>query len=111
MTTKAEYRERFEAHPKPNSETQKVIKYFGNDDKYWYINSFDCKSFLGQAAHFMGEIAIEEDGDLNKILARTRQTLEPLCPPDLCDFNKVDWDWIGLDFLWGELFDFINERD
>ncbi|MBE8996159.1 hypothetical protein [Microcystis aeruginosa] len=111
MTTKAEYRERFESHPRPNQETQKVINYFGNDDKYWYINSFDCKSFLGQAAHFMGDIAIEENGNLEAILAKTREVLEPLCPPNLADFDSVDWEYVGLDYLWGELFDFINERD
>jgi hypothetical protein len=109
MTTKQEYYRIFRSTPKPtDSDTLKVIEYFGNDDKYWYINSFDCKSFLGQAAHFMGDIAIENNGDLNKILAKTRETLEPLCPPNLAAFNRVDWDFIGLDFLWGELFDYIN---
>ena len=112
MTTKQEYYQIFRSATKPtDSDTLKVLDYFGNDDKYFFINSIDGRSFLGQAAHFMGEVAIEEDGNLDKILAKTRQTLEPLCPPDLCDFNKVDWEYVGLDYLWGELFDYINERD
>ncbi|MDY7048360.1 MAG: hypothetical protein RPG89_07005 [Microcystis panniformis WG22] len=109
MTTKAEYRERFERHPKPNSETQKVINYFGNDDKYFFINSVDGRSFLGQAAHFMRELCLENDGNLTVILSKTQETLQPLCPPNLCDFDNVNWDFVGLTFLWGEVFDEVND--
>lgn len=110
MTTKEQYRERFSSHPKPTDpDTLKVLDYFGNDDKYFFINSIDGRSFLGQAAHFMRELCLENSGNLEAILAKTQETLEPLCPPNLCDFDKVDWDWIGLNFLWGELFDEIED--
>ena len=108
MTTKAEYRERFERHPRPNQETQKVINYFGNDDKFWYINSSVSKAFLSQSELFMCELVLENDGNLDRILAKTRETLEPLCPPNLADFDSVDWHYVGLDFFWGELFDYVG---
>ena len=112
MTTKQEYRERFSSYPKPTDpDTLAVLDYFGDDNRYWYINSLDCRSFLGQSGHFMRELVLETGGDLTVILAKTRETLEPLCPPNLCDFDRVDWDWIGLNFLWGELFDEIEDWD
>lgn len=110
MTTKQEYRERFSSHPKPTDpDTLKVLDYFGNDDKYFFINSVDGRSFLGQAAHFMRELVLENDGDLTLILAKTRETLEPLMPSNIADGDKVNWDFIGLTFLWGECFDEVND--
>ena len=110
MTTKQEYYQIFRSTPKPtDSDTQAVLNYFGNDDKYFFINSIDGRSFLGQAAHFMRELALENDGDLAVILAKTRETLEPLMPPNLVDCDKVNWDYIGLYYLWGEVFDEVND--
>jgi hypothetical protein len=110
MTTKQEYYKLFASAKKPTDpDTLKVLDYFGNDDKYWYINSLDCRSFLGQAAHFMRELALENDGDLAVILLKTRETLEPLMPPNLADFDNVDWDYIGVWYLWGEVFDEVND--
>lgn len=112
MTTKEQYRERFSSHPKPTDpDTLAVINYFGDDDKFWYINSLDGRSFLGQSGHFMRELVLEHDGNLDKILAKTRETLEPLMPPNLCNFDKVNWEYLGLDYLWGECFDEINDWD
>ena len=109
MTTKQEYRERFSSCPKPTDpDTLAVLAYFGTDDKYFFLNSIDGRSFLGQAAHFMRELALENDGNLDKILAKTRETLEPLCPPNLCDFDGVNWVYVGLNYLWGEVFDEIE---
>jgi hypothetical protein len=110
MTTKQEYRERFSSYPKPTDpDTLKVLDYFGNDDKYFFINSIDGRSFLGQAAHFMRELVLENDGDLAVILAETRETLTPLMPSNIADCDRVNWNWIGLNFLWGEIFDEVND--
>jgi hypothetical protein len=109
MTTKQEYYRIFSSIPKPTDpDTLAVLAYFGNDDKYFFINSIDGRSFLGQAAHFMRELVLENDGDLTVILTKTQETLEPLCPPNLCDFDRVSWDFIGLNYLWGECFDEVN---
>ena len=110
MTTKQEYRERFSSYPKPTDpDTLKVLTYFGDDDKFWYINSLDCRSFLGQSGHFMRELALENSGNLDKILSKTQETLTPLMPLGIADFDRVDWNFIGLTFLWGELFDEVND--
>ena len=110
MTTKQEYRERFSSYPKPTDpDTLAVLDYFGDDDKFWYINSLDCRSFLGQSGHFMRELVLETGGDLTVILAKTQETLTPLMPPNLCDFDRVDWVYVGLNYLWGELFDEVND--
>jgi hypothetical protein len=110
MATKEQYYKLFRSTPKPTDpDTLAVLSYFGNDDKYFFINSIDGRSFLGQAAHFMRELALENDGDLAVILAKTRETLEPLMPPNLCDFDNVNWNWIGLNFLWGEVFDEVED--
>jgi hypothetical protein len=110
MTTKQEYYKLFASAKKPTDpDTLAVLNYFGNDDKYFFINSIDGRSFLGQAAHFMRELALENDGDLTLILAKTRETLEPLMPSNIADFDRVDWDWIGLNFLWGEVFDEVED--
>ena len=110
MTTKQEYYQRLRSLKKPNDpDTLKVLEYFGDDNRFWYINSLDCRSFLGQSGHFMRELALETDGNLDKILAKTRETLGPLCPPNLCDFDNVNWDFVGLWYLWGELFDEVND--
>ena len=110
MTTKQEYRERFSSYPKPTDpDTLAVLAYFGDDNRYWYINSLDCRSFLGQAAHFMRELCLEHDGDLMVILAKTQETLEPLMASNIADCDNVDWHWIGLNFLWGEVFDEIED--
>jgi hypothetical protein len=102
MATKEQYYKLFRSTPKPtDSDTLAVLKYFGDDDKYWYINSLDGRSFLGQAAHFMRELALENDGDLAVILAKTRETLESLMPPNLADCDRVNWNWIGLNFFVG----------
>ena len=110
MTTKEQYYQRLSSAKKPTDpDTLAVLAYFGNDDKYFFINSIDGRSFLGQAAHFMRELCLENDGNLETILAKTRETLEPLCPPNLADFDRVDWDFVGLTFLWGEVFDEVND--
>jgi hypothetical protein len=110
MTTKQEYYKLFASAKKPTDpDTLKVLDYFGNDDKYFFINSIDGRSFLGQAAHFMRELALENDGDLAVILLKTRETLEPLMPPNLADFDNVDWDYIGVWYLWGEVFDEVED--
>ena len=110
MTTKQEYRERFSSYPKPtDSDTLAVLEYFGNDDKYFFINSVDGRSFLGQAAHFMRELVLENDGDLAVILSKAQETLEPLMPSNIADFDRVDWDYIGLYYLWGEVFDEVED--
>jgi hypothetical protein len=109
MTTKQEYYRIFRSAKKPTDpDTLAVLDYFGNDDKYFFINSIDGRSFLGQAAHFMRELVLEHDGDLTVILSKTRETLEPLCPPNLADFDKVNWVFIGLNYLWGEVFDEVG---
>jgi hypothetical protein len=110
MTTKEQYYKLFRSTPKPTDpDTLKVLDYFGNDDKYFFINSVDGRSFLGQAAHFMRELALENDGDLTVILAKTQETLTPLMPLGIADFDNVDWHWIGLNFLWGEIFDEVAD--
>jgi hypothetical protein len=110
MTTKKQYYQRLRSLEKPTDpDTLAVLNYFGNDDKYFFINSIDGRSFLGQAAHFMRELALENDGDLTLILSKTQETLEPLMPPNLCDFDRVNWNWIGLNFLWGEVFDEVED--
>lgn len=110
MTTKHEYYRIFRSAKKPtDTDTLAVLNYFGDDNRYWYINSLDGRSFLGQAAHLMRELALETDGDLTLILNKTRETLEPLMPSNIADFNRIDWDFIGLNFLWGEVFDEIED--
>ena len=110
MTTKKQYYQRLSSIPKPTDpDTLAVLEYFGDDDKYFFINSIDGRSFLGQAAHFMRELVLENDGNLEAILTKTQETLEPLCPPNLCDFDGVDWDFVGLWYLWGECFDEVND--
>jgi hypothetical protein len=110
MTTKEQYYQIFRSTLKPtDSDTLAVLEYFGDDDKYFFINSIDGRSFLGQAAHFMRELALENDGDLAVILSKTQETLEPLMPPNLADFDNVDWDYIGVWYLWGEVFDEVND--
>ena len=110
MTTKQEYRERFSSYPKPTDpDTLAVLNYFGDDDKYFFINSIDGRSFLGQAAHFMRELVLENDGDLTLILAKTQETLTPLMPLGIADFDRVDWNFLGLWYLWGEVFDEIED--
>ena len=110
MTTKEQYYKLFASAKKPTDpDTLAALEYFGNDDKYWYINSLDCRSFLGQAAHFMRELVLENDGDLAVILAETRETLTPLMPSNIADCDRVNWNWIGLNFLWGEIFDEVND--
>ncbi len=110
MTTKEQYYQIFRSTPKPTDpDTLKVLEYFGNDDKYFFINSIDGRSFLGQAAHFMRELCLENSGNLEAILAKTQETLTPLMPPNLCDFDRVNWDFIGLTFLWGEVFDELED--
>ena len=110
MTTKEQYYKLFASAKKPTDpDTLKVLEYFGDDNRYWYINSLDCRSFLGQAAHFMRELCLEHDGDLMVILAKTRETLEPLMPSNIADFDNVNWDFVGLWYLWGELFDEVND--
>lgn len=110
MTTKQEYYQIFRSTPKPTDpDTLAVLRYFGDDDKYFFINSIDGRSFLGQAAHFMRELVLENDGNLETVLSKTRETLEPLCPPNLADFDRVDWNFLGLWYLWGECFDEVND--
>jgi hypothetical protein len=110
MTTKEQYYQIFRSTPKPTDpDTLAVLNYFGNDDKFFFINSVDGRSFLGQAAHFMRELALENSGNLEAILSKTQETLTPLMPPNLCDFDRVNWDYVGLNFLWGELFDEVND--
>lgn len=110
MTTKHEYYQRLRYLKKPTDrDTLAVLSYFGNDDKYFFINSVDGRSFLGQAAHFMRELCLENDGDLAVILAKTRETLEPLMPSNIADFDRVNWDYIGLNYLWGEVFDELED--
>jgi hypothetical protein len=111
MTTKQEYYKLLASIKKPTDpDTLAVLKYFGNDDKYFFINSVDGRSFLGQAAHFMRELALENDGNLETILSKTQEALTPLMPSNIADCDKVSWDWIGLNFLWGECFDEVNDR-
>jgi hypothetical protein len=110
MTTKEQYYEILRSIKKPTDpDTLAVIDYFGDDNRYWYINSLDCRSFLGQSGHFMRELCLENDGDLTLILAKTRETLEPLMPSNIADFDRVNWDYIGLWYLWGECFDEIED--
>jgi hypothetical protein len=110
MTTKQEYYKLFASAKKPTDpDTLAVLEYFGDDNRYWYINSLDCRSFLGQSGHFMRELALENDGDLAVILSKTQETLTPLMPLGIADFDNVDWRWIGLNFLWGEVFDEVND--
>jgi hypothetical protein len=110
MTTKEQYYKLFASAKKPTDpDTLAVLSYFGDDDKYWYINSLDCRSFLGQSGHFMRELVLEHDGDLTVILSKTRETLTPLMPPNLCDLDRVNWDFVGLNYLWGEVFDEVND--
>ncbi|MCA2711448.1 MAG: hypothetical protein IM473_16575 [Microcystis sp. M015S2] len=110
MATKEQYYKLFRSTPKPTDpDTLAVLKYFGDDDKYFFINSIDGRSFLGQAAHFMRELALENDGDLAVILSKARETLEPLMPSNIADCDNVDWHWIGLNFLWGEIFDEVAD--
>jgi hypothetical protein len=110
MTTKQEYYQRLRSLKKPTDpDTLAVLTYFGNDDKYFFINSIDGRSFLGQSGHFMRELVLENDGNLETVLSKTRETLEPLMPSNIADFDRVDWHWIGLNFLWGEVFDEVND--
>jgi hypothetical protein len=110
MTTKQEYYKIFRSTLKPtDSDTLAVLRYFGNDDKYFFINSIDGRSFLGQAAHFMRELALENDGDLAVILSKAQETLEPLMPSNIANCDRVNWDYIGLYYLWGEIFDEVED--
>jgi hypothetical protein len=110
MTTKKQYYQRLSSTPKPTDpDTLAVLNYFGDDDKYWYINSLDCRSFLGQAAHFMRELALEHNGDLAVILSKTQEALEVLMPSNIANCDRVNWDYIGLYYLWGECFDEVND--
>jgi hypothetical protein len=110
MTTKQEYYKLFASAKKPTDpDTLAVLRYFGNDDKFFFINSIDGRSFLGQAAHFMRELALETDGDLTVILSKTQETLTPLMPLGIADFDNVDWVYVGLNYLWGECFDEVED--
>ena len=110
MTTKEQYYQRLRSIKKPtDSDTLKVLEYFGDDNRYWYINSLDGRSFLGQSSHFMRELVLENGGDLTVILSKTQETLTPLMPSNIADFDRVDWDYIGLNYLWGEVFDEVED--
>jgi hypothetical protein len=110
MTTKEQYYKLFASAKKPTDpDTLAVLNYFGDDNRYWYINSLDGRSFLGQSGHFMRELCLENDGNLEAILTKTRETLEPLMPSNIADFDKVNWDFVGLWYLWGECFDEVND--
>jgi len=110
MTTKQEYCQIFRSTPKPtDSDTLAVLNYFGDDDKFWYINSLDGRSFLGQSGHFMRELVLENAGNLTLILSKTQETLTALMPPNLCDCDNVDWVYVGLNYLWGEVFDEVED--
>jgi hypothetical protein len=59
MTTKEQYYQRLSSTPKPtDTDTLAVLTYFGDDNRYWYINSLDGRSFLGQSGHFMRELVL-----------------------------------------------------
>ena len=46
MTTKEQYYQRLSSAKKPTDpDTLAVLTYFGDDNRYWYINSLDCRSF------------------------------------------------------------------
>jgi hypothetical protein len=30
-------------------------------------------------------------------------------PSNIADFDRVDWDFVGLWYLWGEVFDEVND--
>ena len=110
MTTKQEYYQIFRSTKKPTDpDTLAVLSYFGDDNRYWYINSLDCRSFLGQSGHFIRELALENSGNLEAILSKTRSVLEPLMPSNIADFDRVNWDFVGLWYLWGEIFDEIED--
>jgi hypothetical protein len=110
MTTKEQYYQRLRSLKKPTDpDTLAVLNYFGNDDKYFFINSVDGRSFLGQAAHFMRELALENDGNLETILSKTQEALEPLMPSNIANCDRVNWDYIGLYYLWGEIFDEVED--
>ena len=110
MTTTQEYYKLFASTKKPtDTDTLAVLTYFGDDNRYWYINSLDGRSFLGQSGHFMRELVLENDGDLTVILAKTQETLTALMPPGIADCDRVDWNYIGLNFLWGECFDEVED--
>jgi hypothetical protein len=110
MTTKEQYYQRLRSLKKPTDpDTLAVLEYFGNDDKFFFLNSIDGRSFLGQAAHFMRELALETDGDLTVILTKTQETLTPLMPSNIANCDRVNWDYIGLYYLWGEVFDEVND--
>ena len=112
MTTKQEYYQIFRNTPKPtDTDTLAVLSYFGNDDKYFFINSIDGRSFLGQSGHFMRELCLENGGNLTLILAKTQETLTPLMPLGIADFDRVDWNFVGLNYLWGEVFDEVGDWD
>ena len=100
MSAKIKYCQLYDTLSDPNKETKKVFSYLC--DSYFFIKE---GSFLGQAGHIMAQLTAQENQDLEAILAKTQETLEPFIPSDLTDFENVDWKFIAIKFLYQELFD------
>lgn len=100
MSAKIKYCQLYDTLSDPNKETKKVFSYLC--DSYFFIKE---GSFLGQAGHIMAQLTAQENQNLEAILAKTQETLEPFIPSDLTDFENVDWKFIAIKFLYQELFD------
>jgi len=86
---------------KLNDETIKVFQYF--DKNEWVIEWVDGTFVLASSGILMSILAIQEKGNLDAILAKTKETLTPYLPSNI-DFNQVDWYWLGLNYLHAEIF-------
>lgn len=104
MSPKEHYCQLFHSRSTPNEETRKVKRYFS--DLYLFIPDPNTgELFLGQAVHVLERIVIEENGDLTAILDRCRDALSPYIPSEgIADLDQVDWQWIGIEYLYSEVF-------
>jgi hypothetical protein len=105
MNPKRHYYRLFDSRSIPNEETKKICKYF-SDLYLFLLDPNTGKPFLGQAVNVIERLVSEENGNLTAILARCREALSPYIPQSLvADLDRVDWQWIGIEYLYPEVFD------
>jgi hypothetical protein len=111
MNPKKHYYRLFDSRSIPNEETKKISSYF-SDLYLFLLDPNTGKPFLGQAVHIMERLVSEENGNLTAILARCREALSPYIPSEgVADLDQVDWQYIGIEYLYPEVFDRFATSD
>ncbi|TRU84799.1 MAG: hypothetical protein EWV76_03765 [Microcystis novacekii Mn_MB_F_20050700_S1] len=104
MNPKKHYYRLFDSRSIPNEETKKIRKYF-SDLYFFLLDPITGKPFLGQAVQIMERLVSEENGNLTAILGRCREVLSHYVPSEgVADLDRVDWQWIGIEYLYPEAF-------